>query len=63
MAEWIQYYTWDSIGLLTVCTWQQLVKSLLITSQFGEYFGCLEQGVDVADVISDVTAIPAMEQW
>lgn len=52
MAEWIQYYTFDAIGALTVSCMYDPTMLLLTMIQFGKPFGFLEQGADVADMIS-----------
>ena len=54
MAEWLQLYTFDTIGglLRYGLSKSHPPKTSLISSQFGKPFGFLEKGVDIADMIA-----------
>jgi len=58
IAEWVQYYTFDAIGALTVRV-RVLSRSckLLIVPQFGKPFGFLKDATDIAGMISIIHGV------
>ena len=57
MSEWLQLYTFDTIGALTVGTHSHptnKTKADTITAKFGKPFGFLDQGIDIADIMSTI---------